>query len=115
MAQKPALDPGLTNKFGAPLRRAINKDGSFNVRRTGVSWRAFHPWLAVVNMSWPGFAVLVVITYIVVNSAFALTYFTMSADSIQGSAAPTESARLMNDFFFSGHTLTTVGYGNLYP
>ena len=42
--QKPAYDPGLTRQFGASLTRAINKKtGSFNVRRSGVSWRAFHP------------------------------------------------------------------------
>jgi inward rectifier potassium channel len=34
---------------------------------------------------------------------------------VQGSQAPTETGRLLNDFFFSGHTLTTVGYGNLVP
>jgi len=115
MANKPAFDPGLTTQFGAPLRRAINKDGSFNVRRRGVSWGAFHPWLAIVNMSWPGFATLVIVLYVAINWAFALAYFSMAPEEIFGSAAPTETGRLMNDFFFSGHTLTTVGYGNLYP
>jgi inward rectifier potassium channel len=115
MPQKPAYDPGLTRQFGAPLRRAVNKDGSFNVRRTGVSFGAFHPWLEIVNMSWPGFGALVIVLYAAINGTFALTYFLMPPEAIQGSAAPTEGGRLMNDFFFSGHTLTTVGYGNLYP
>jgi inward rectifier potassium channel len=66
-------------------------------------------------MSWPGFAVLVIVLYVLVNSAFAMTYFLLPPESIQGSAAATERGRLLNDFFFSGHTLTTVGYGNLYP
>jgi inward rectifier potassium channel len=113
--QKPAFDPGLTRQFGAPLRRTINNDGSFNVRRSGVSWRAFHPWLQVVNMSWHGFLALIVCYYVAINLTFALAYFAIGPAGIQGSAAPTEFRRFLNCFFFSGHTLTTVGYGSLAP
>jgi len=115
MRQKPAFDPGLTQRFDAPLRRVINKDGSFNVRRNGASWRAFHPWLHVVNMSWSGFVLLVVGFYLGLNLGFAALYFRLGADAVIGSAAPTEAERLLNCFFFSGHTLTTVGYGTLAP
>jgi len=113
--QKPSFDPGLTQQFGAPLRRAINYDGSFNVRRSGVSWRAFHPWLHIVSMSWAGFAMLVACFYFGINLAFACAYFALGPDAVHGSAAPTETGRFLNCFFFSGHTLTTVGYGNLVP
>ena len=113
--KKPDYDPGFTRQFGAPLRRAVNRDGSFNVRRSGTSWRAFHPWLYVVNMTWPGFSALVAATYVGLNLLFALAYFEMGVASVQGSAAPTEAGRLLNCFFFSGHTLTTVGYGTLAP
>src|SRR5450631_3861915 len=99
--QKPAFDPGLTREFGAPLRRAVNHDGTFNVRRSGADWRAFHPWLYIVRMSWPGFCALVVGFYVAANTAFALAYFAMDAEQISGSAAPTEGARFLNDFFFS--------------
>ena len=113
--QKPAFDPGLTREFGAPLRRAVNKDGSFNVRRAGADWSAFHPWLSIVRMSWVGFILLVLGTYIAVNTAFALSYFAMAPDQVIGSSAPTEAGRFLNDFFFSAQSLTTVGYGNLAP
>ena len=113
--QKPAFDPGLTREFGAPLRRAVNKDGSFNVRRTGADWRAFHPWLYIVRMTWLGFITLVLGAYAAVNTAFALAYFAMDPSQISGSASSTELGRFLNDFFFSAHTLTTVGYGNLAP
>src|SRR5580693_8326121 len=113
--QKPAFDPGLTREFGAPLRRAVNKDGSFNVRRTGASWKAFHPWLFVVRMSWLGFATLVLGFYGVMNTGFALIYYSMDTSQVSGSAAPTEFGRFLKDFFFSAQSLTTVGYGTLAP
>lgn len=112
---KAPFDPGLTRQFGAPLRRALNKDGSFNVQRRGAEWSAFHPWLAVVRMSWAGFTALVLGSYLSINTIFALIYYSMSPDQITGSARSTGMGRFLNDFFFSAHTLTTVGYGNLAP
>src|SRR5262245_28620266 len=53
--EQPSFDPGLTQKFSGRLRRFINKDGSFNVRRLGATWRATHPYLHLINMSWPTF------------------------------------------------------------
>ncbi len=113
--QKPAFDPGLTREFGAPLRRAVNEDGTFNVRRTGADWRAFHPWLWIVRMSWIGFTALVLGFYAAMNTGFALIYFSMAPGQIGGSAASDEFGRFLNDFFFSAQSLTTVGYGTLSP
>lgn len=115
MTHKPAFDPGLTNQFGAPLSRTINRDGSFNVRRTGVRWSAFHPWLYVVNMSWKGFSGVVLAVYMTVNITFALWFYAMGAKAVAGAEAPTKAGRFLNCFFFSSHTLSTVGYGTLAP
>lgn len=112
---KPTFDPGLTQKFTAPLRRAINRDGSFNVHRRGTTWRDVHPYLYLINMPWFGFFAFVFLGYLAVNTLFALAYHSLGPDQLQGGDAPTEFARFLNSFFFSAHTLTTVGYGNISP
>ncbi len=111
----PSFDPGWTQQAAGILRRAINKDGSFNVQRHGQSWRDVHPYLLLINASWPAFLGLVFVAYVLVNTIFAVIYFAIPAVHIQGADAPRAVDRFLNDFFFSAYTLTTVGYGNLAP
>ena len=73
--EKPSFDPGLTQKFTGPVRRTINQDGSFNVRRRGTTWRDFHPYLHLIDMSWPSFFLVLFAGYVLVNTAFAVAYF----------------------------------------
>jgi inward rectifier potassium channel len=113
--RKPTFDPGLTQQVTGDLRRAINKDGSFNVDRQGVTWRNIHPYLHLINTSWPKFFCVVLVAYLIVNTLFAVLYFALGPGHIQGTDAPTEFDRFMKLFFFSSHTLTTVGYGNFAP
>jgi inward rectifier potassium channel len=113
--QKPTFDPGLTQQFTGVLRRSINKDGSFNVYRRGGSWRDFHPYLQMLNMSWPQFFATILGAYLLLNLLFALVYFALGPEHLHGADGATEMDRFLNDFFFSTHTLTTVGYGNMVP
>jgi inward rectifier potassium channel len=112
---KPSFDPGLTQQFGAAYRRVINRDGSFNVQRRGGTWRDFHPYLHLIDMSWPAFLLTLFLGYVAANTAFALCYFALGPDQLQGADAAGGMGRLLNTFFFSSHTLTTVGYGNIWP
>jgi inward rectifier potassium channel len=113
--QKPTFDPGLTTRYTGSLRRAINKDGSFNVRRRGVTWRDINPYLHLINISWPAFLATVFFSYLATNTLFALAYFLIGTEQVQGTDAPTAFGRFMNVFFFSAQTLSTVGYGTLSP
>jgi inward rectifier potassium channel len=113
--QKPAFDPGLTQQVTGSLRRAINPDGSFNVLRRGTSWRDIHPYLYLINASWAEFLGLVLAAYVIVNVIFAFVYFALPPAQLVGINASTPFSRLLDDFFFSSHTLTTVGYGNFAP
>ena len=113
--QQPSFDPGLTQQVTGALRRAINRDGSFNVQRRGGSWRDAHPYLILINMGWTAFFGLVFLAYVAVNTVFALIYFGLAPGQVQGIDASSTLGRFLNSFFFSAHTLTTVGYGNFAP
>ena len=112
---KPTFDPGLTQQYTGILRRAINKDGSFNVERRGTGWRDIHPYLFLISIPWPSFLALVFVAYLAVNTIFAALYYSLGPGHLQGGDAPHKLDRFLNAFFFSAHTLTTVGYGNIAP
>jgi inward rectifier potassium channel len=112
---KASFDPGLTQQFTAPYRKVIDKDGGFNVRRLGETWRDFHPYLLLINMPWARFLSAIFAAYLVTNTFFALIYYAIGTDQLQGADAVTAGGRFLDAFFFSAHTLTTVGYGSISP
>jgi inward rectifier potassium channel len=113
--EKPRFDPGLTQQAAGGLNRAINRDGNFNVRRKNGSWRDSHPYLFMISISWPRFIALVFAAFLVINTIFAFLYEAGGLDHLKNSEAPTWWEGFFNAFYFSAHTLTTVGYGNMWP
>ncbi|MEO8098739.1 MAG: ion channel [Acidobacteriota bacterium] len=112
----PSFDPGLTQHYSGALLRAINKDGSFNVhRQRGFRSFAGSVYLQLVTMSWPRFLGMVALTYLIVNILFAGLYTALGSESIGASTANLGLGDFTRAFFFSVHTVTTVGYGDLYP
>jgi inward rectifier potassium channel len=91
--------------------RLLNRDGSFNVRRT----RSRFPRLSyhtLLTMSWPRFAALSIAVYAVVNCAFAVAYMACGPEALQGAL---NGGRFLRAFFFSVETFSTIGYGNIVP
>ncbi len=113
--RRASFDPGLTERFTGQFRRVINKDGSFNVRRRGTTWRDFHPYLYLINMRWGPFFATLFAGYVAANTLFAAVYYWIGTDQLRGAEASTGFRRFLNAFFFSAHTLSTVGYGSIYP
>ena len=113
--RRPNFDPGLTEKYGGAIKRAIDVQGQFNVRRKGATWRDAHPYHYLINTSWTKFFLIVTTAFIAANTVFALAYFAIGIDHLRGAYAATAGMRFVNAFFFSAHTLSTVGYGNIWP
>ncbi len=108
-----SFDPGLTTQFSGELRRAINPDGTFNVRRKGLRLRDTNVYLMLIDTTWPRFLAAVFGLFLGVNMLFAGLYLAIGMEHLRG--AEPEMGDFLNAFFFSVHTLTTVGYGNVFP
>lgn len=103
---------GFTNQYVRNSKRIINKDGSFNVIRIGERRSLFHN---LVTMSWSKFALTVLSFYFILNVLFAAIYLLVDVDGIGKTADYEVTNRFLIATFFSAQTLTTVGYGSLYP
>lgn len=113
--QEPAFDPGLTQKFGGAIKRTLDRDGNFNVRRVGAKLRDQHPYLFFISLSWRAFTLLTLLAFGAVNLLFAGLYAAIGIEHLKGADGSTPFLRFLDAYFFSTHTLTTVGYGSIYP
>lgn len=101
---------------GANEKRLLNRDGSFNPRREGLSFLAgLHAYHFFLNLSWKHFFTMVISGYLVINLIFALAYLACGPGAIGGQDASTFGGTFGRAFFFSVETIGTIGYGNIYP
>lgn len=71
-------------------------------------WR--DPYHLLLTIPWPGFFLVIVGIYTVINTIFALLYLA-GGDGI----ANAEPGSFWDAFFFSVQTLASIGYGAMYP
>ncbi|MEM6432707.1 MAG: ion channel [Cyanobacteria bacterium P01_D01_bin.115] len=93
-------------------QRIVKRDGEFpDIIRLGdphSPWRDLYHLL--LTISWPGFVAVLLLAYLLINSAFALAYW--FGDDAIGNADPDS---LLDAFFFSVQTMASIGYGAMYP
>ena len=116
-AKQQGKEFGFGTNTGGIGQRILNKDGSFNVSRRGLSMFdrfSFFHWM--INTKWVTFFSIVIVFFFISSAFFAIIY-----DAVLGSAhfhgieSNTRFGHYWELFFFSAQTSTTVGYGRINP
>jgi inward rectifier potassium channel len=96
--------------------RFINRDGTFNIRKEGMTWlerySIFHHMLTLPRWR---FALVIFVFYLTINLIFAILYLLIGMDQLTGVIASTPWGKFKEAYFFSTETFTTVGYGRVNP
>ncbi|XZF16329.1 ion channel [Chitinophagaceae bacterium MMS25-I14] len=101
------------NSYGG---RFINKDGSFNLRREGISFlNRFSTFQRMQALPRWKFLGIILLTFFSINTLFSLAYIVTGIDDFQGILATTWWGKAKEIFYFSCETFTTVGYGRVNP
>jgi inward rectifier potassium channel len=103
---------------GATQRRFLNRDGTFNVRRVGLSLgESRSVFRYFLDVSWLRFLSHVAWWYLGTNLIFAVAYMACGPGALEG---PEDyggglAGHFLRSFFFSVQTLATIGYGRISP
>ncbi len=96
--------------------RFLNKDGTPNLRKTGLGFfehfSIFHTLLALPRWK---FLLMIFLFYIIINLFFAFLYLIIGIEHLGGVITLSKLEQFGEAFFFSAQTFTTVGYGRINP
>jgi inward rectifier potassium channel len=109
-------DTGFGTQAGSIGDRFINRDGSFNLRKTGWPfWKRMSVYSFLLELSWLKFLLVTISFYFLVNLFFSLIYMLIGLHQLQGFIETSEWGMVKETFFFSTQSFTTVGYGRINP
>ena len=109
-------DTGFSNKADTASSRFVNKDGSYNLRKTGLGFiNRFSIFQFMLTISRWKFIGVILLFYIVINLFFTSIYLMVGPEQLQGMIGAEPWVKFKEVYFFSTQTFTTVGYGRVNP
>jgi inward rectifier potassium channel len=103
-----------SNSYGG---RFLNKDGTANVQKRGMGFFDHISWFhTALDMPAWKFISVILFFYIILNFVFALIYFAIGVEHLNGiDRSSSLWVQFGQAYFFSAQTFTTVGYGHISP
>jgi len=109
-------DTGFASNTNDTGGRFINKDGSYNLVKEGMSFgKRFSMFHDMLNLPLWKFIAVIFIFFIVINLLFTTVYFLIGANQLEGMISGSDWKIFREIFYFSTQTFTTVGYGHVNP
>lgn len=108
-------DPGIGSSFEKPVDRLMSRDGSFRVDRIGESSGLREGFVALVTMGVGRLILTFVAGYLIMNLLFGSFYMLIGVENIGNADLGSLTGKWLSAIGMSVQTLTTVGYGSLFP
>ncbi len=111
------LNSGYGTNSSSYGGRFVNKDGTANVERIGLPFLSRISWYhTLLDMPAWKFLLILLFFYIGINFVFALVYFAIGLEYLNGiTTSGSVWVQFGQAYFFSAQTFTTVGYGHISP
>ena len=114
---KAYLNSGFGTNTSSYGGRFVNKNGTANVEKRGMNILHRISWYhTLIDMPAWKFMLILLTFYVCINFVFALVYFAIGIEYLNGiDASGSDWVKFGETYFFSAQTFTTVGYGRISP